>query len=272
MANVRNFIEGNPVVANLFMSDGWENLYTNDVGSFTSQSQQHWNPANRKEVNYISGVANNLNGYTTRFKIGVVSNLTDNYFTNISPGDVTSWCYDNPIAINVKNNLSWGDLTVISSAMGDYFYDWYDYEGYYLSSTTYYLHDLGYFPHPISCVENNCNTLTSEIPFVLEWDYADINKSNPIGLDTQNVNSVTEEIPTIQLYPNPTNDFIIIRCSDLSINEFHLLDAKGQLIQTLNSEQIKNSLPVTNLEPGFYVIIAIDESNLTKHKISWVKN
>lgn len=268
LGNVRNFIEGTPQVANLFMSNNWEVLYVNDS---TQIGGYHWNPARFKEVNYISGAAPNTNGDMTYMKVGVVSNLTDNYFTNISPGDVSSWCATHQPNLTDKHNLVWGDLSVIGSAMGDYFYDWYDYEGNHLSSTTYYLHDLGYFPHPLSCVESNCNTPTSEIPFVLEWDYSNIYKSNLTGTDNQNNTSILKEISTIQVYPNPTSDFIIIQCTDRNIIKFQLFDAKGQLIQTLNNEQIKDSISVSNLESGYYVILGLDKSNLTKHRTPWIK-
>lgn len=267
LANIRSFIEGTPQVANLFMGNNWENLYVNDVGLYQNQ----WLEANRKEVNYISGVAPNVYGDMTYMKVGVVSNLTDNYFTNISPGDVTSWCYTNPSIINIKNNLPWGDLTVIGSALGDYFYDWYDYTGNYLSSSTYYLHDLGYFPHPLSCVENNCNTLTSEIPFVLEWDYSDVNKNNPTVVDTQNITTVNDEVPAVQLFPNPANDFITIQSTDLSIIEYHLLDAKGQLIQTFSRGQIKSPISIANLESGFFVLLGLDKYHLIKYRLPWIK-
>ncbi len=278
LGNVRNFIEGNQRVANLFLSNNWESQYTNDVGTFLQNGKIHYHPASLKEVNYISGVTENLNGYTTPMKIGVVSNLTDNYFTNTSPGDVTSWCYSNLPASNSnlanKLNLSWDNVSVITNAVGDYFYNWYNYEGTYISSNTYYLHSSGNFPHPLSCAENNCNTLTSEIPFILEWDYSDIYKSNLSNIESIGHNSI-DNIENNQLgmhlYPIPSSNNINVICSDEEVKTYIIIDATGKMMNQIPRKGLSQRITITNLEAGFYVILGTSSSNAIKYRSSCIK-
>ncbi|MBR9918148.1 T9SS type A sorting domain-containing protein, partial [bacterium] len=75
--------------------------------------------------------------------------------------------------------------------------------------------------------------------------------------------SVQEERakPSLSIYPNPSRNLININ-SDSEINEVFILDLKGSIVQTHNS----NRFNVSDLTPGVYFIKIITENGVATSK------
>jgi hypothetical protein len=70
-----------------------------------------------------------------------------------------------------------------------------------------------------------------------------------------------EEISTItlQLFPNPTSDWIILQ-SDLSGKEFHyqLIDSNGKLIDSNGIEEKETTITMKNCSEGLYHLVVFE--------------
>ncbi|HEB61522.1 MAG TPA: T9SS type A sorting domain-containing protein, partial [Bacteroidetes bacterium] len=68
---------------------------------------------------------------------------------------------------------------------------------------------------------------------------------------TSNTQIISEEsIPEINIYPNPSRDYIIIEGSDIS--EICIFDLKGQKIRSIKLNTIVNKYKIENLSAGIY--------------------
>jgi len=77
-------------------------------------------------------------------------------------------------------------------------------------------------------------------------------EENDIEIYDPNVTStIDQEISyNVKMYPNPTNDLLIIE-SDREIKKVNILGLNGQLIKSFN---ITNTLNVNGVDPGIYLV------------------
>ncbi len=75
---------------------------------------------------------------------------------------------------------------------------------------------------------------------------------------------------TIQLYPNPANDFIRV-CSDVSIQNIEMMSFNGQTFSFFHGEgQNKTDIPVSDLPNGIYMVKITNSSGTFLRKVSVV--
>ncbi len=123
----------------------------------------------------------------------------------------------------------------------------------------------------MSCVTDTCTQLLPELPFICTYEYINANKHfDPFV--PPSTEALTPEIQeAFKVYPNPNVGRINVICSDPSVVRVIIQNAQGQQVKehVLHSEE--DSIELTNLESGIYVILAIDRSNQIKYTKRCVK-
>lgn len=281
LANVRNFIEGNPTVANLFLSHNWYQEYRNDVGPLNGGPS--WNSAQQKELNSIRLNYIQSDGSIHKVSVGVISNMTDNYSTN-AVNDST-WCSDSPVSslLEYKTNLLQNDQPIYLEdfyGQGVFYSQWFNTWGNFHSSLNSINAPLIY-PHPESCV-TNCQSVnfTPEIPFIITWDNSaflnsplapitEVPNGSMHNLKIHTGNELSTTSYQLKVSPSPASHQLTIECNDPFIEELILCDGSGKRIRTIP----KGSSPIdiAHLETGFYMIIALDSNQTIKYQTRWVK-
>ncbi|MDX2359251.1 MAG: T9SS type A sorting domain-containing protein [Crocinitomicaceae bacterium] len=276
LGNVNAFIKNNSDIGDLFLGS-WEAQYYNDVGNVGEAFQ--------KEVNLIRGFPQGP--ITSEFtSVGVISNMTDNRYTN-NTGSLSSYCYTEPTNtghIN-KENLLFQDQAVFTNHLGSFVHDdeFFNTNGVSIEyDNSPFFNAVPGWPmeHPLSCVESSCaETVTAEIPFIQHASLGG-NKSM-IGDESFDWNRVVqsdlqrEEAEgmeySMRIFPNPAQDVINITCLDANITQFHVCDAKGRVIYSINRESTSQTVEVSNLASGIFVILGVDKSNTIMYQQRWVK-
>ena len=88
----------------------------------------------------------------------------------------------------------------------------------------------------------------------------DVNYDNPLS------NDYIEE-PAVNVYPNPTKDFLIIQNLLKTNNTIELIDFNGKNILKLNNINNSTSINTSSLAKGLYVLKITNFENVTYHKI-----
>lgn len=111
---------------------------------------------------------------------------------------------------------------------------------------------------------NNMDGYNSDITFGIgDSGYVIVN--SPIG--SLGFNNIEDDLYQINVYPNPTSDFITI---DNEINEpivYNLIDLNGQTIIGNIEAKDKKVIDLTNLQTGIYYLKSVDEQVSIVHKI-----
>lgn len=280
LGQIRSFIHDNAEVNELFMGD-WVAGYTNDNTSAVFNA-----PAIRKEAVSVRGTS----GSTERRRAGVISNLTDNYYTNTNLMQPTSCSQNTPQdSLQNKRDLYSNNGILMSSEgmVSDFTFDWYDNNGNYLSTGFVPLATVCIWPHPISCATDSCLLNTSEIPFVSsseasffgrsgfqnEANHHESSKySHSGGNGTKSSrDGLQQDKITFEVFPNPASSSVFIMCNDPDIIEYEIIDSFGKKVGIFPRVSVTTLLNTTNLQSGIFVILGKDRSEFTKYQEKWVK-
>ena len=79
--------------------------------------------------------------------------------------------------------------------------------------------------------------------------------------------SETETIK-VDVYPNPSSDFINISYAENAINQLSIYDINGALIQNISPKSNNLMLDVTNYSKGNYVIVLSSNENVVTKRIT----
>jgi hypothetical protein len=290
-ATVHNYIFDNPDVRDMFMGD-WYADYFGDQGFFiypACNCKIH-NPSFEKEMVYIRSSYTNQFGEPDEGICGVVSNMTDNYYTNWDLVDDSSHCAQiAPIVPQQeKTNLASTTLQlriIEGSFSGPSFsidtFRWFDTNGDYIETITHQAGNVPFVNHPESCIAVGCNTTnnTPEIPFIMSWEslFKSVeNSESSISEKTPrkgmgNAQDAIETSMTLDVFPNPSKGELNIICYDTSIIKYMIIDSRGVQISEILTADRGNVLDFPNLDTGLYVILAIDVDNAIKYQGRWVK-
>ena len=78
-----------------------------------------------------------------------------------------------------------------------------------------------------------------------------------------------EDVATIQLYPNPAADYLML---NESITRLEIFSISGQLVKSFNANQAAGyQFPISNLAKGLYIVKVRDENNTSK-VLKFLKN
>ncbi|MEC5164967.1 1,4-alpha-glucan branching enzyme [Flavobacterium sp. PL11] len=78
-----------------------------------------------------------------------------------------------------------------------------------------------------------------------------------------------EDVATIQLYPNPAADYLMLNESTTKLEIFSI---SGQLVKSFNANQAAGyQFPISNLAKGLYIVKVVDENNNSK-VLKFLKN
>ena len=81
-----------------------------------------------------------------------------------------------------------------------------------------------------------------------------INSSNPYKYTTTAIHDI-HEMPTVSIYPNPTNDFLILNAANQFIgSEYNITDLTGRAITTGKINNTTTRIDVRHLSLGIYII------------------
>lgn len=75
-----------------------------------------------------------------------------------------------------------------------------------------------------------------------------------------------EENYTVNIYPNPASNFIIIESKLTITNTFTLMDISGRIIRSGTFKE-REEIILESIAPGFYVIEVLSENHSTQKKI-----
>ena len=74
-----------------------------------------------------------------------------------------------------------------------------------------------------------------------------------VVLRTQ-IKELKDESSSMRVYPNPASDFVIIDAGDAIILRVDILDINGRIIQSEKLHQSQPTIPLKNLQKGFYLL------------------
>ena len=77
---------------------------------------------------------------------------------------------------------------------------------------------------------------------------------SPLSIEVISVLAVSENEIEFSIHPNPANDIITITFSDEELIEFILFDNTGRIIQKQQLSQLKNTIDLSAISKGIYVI------------------
>ncbi|MBT3612635.1 MAG: T9SS type A sorting domain-containing protein [Flavobacteriales bacterium] len=79
------------------------------------------------------------------------------------------------------------------------------------------------------------------------------------------VNSINEKTSDLLIYPNPANNILTIVSNTVEIENINIYNLNGQLV--LNKELNNNTINVSSLESGIYIVDILSENNSVKRKL-----
>ncbi len=77
--------------------------------------------------------------------------------------------------------------------------------------------------------------------------------------------SIVDTYEALKVYPNPVNNGLLLVELDKGINEINMYNLSGQEVQTWNTSGMKQSLNVTSIEAGIY-LLKVKSDNAVYHK------
>lgn len=80
------------------------------------------------------------------------------------------------------------------------------------------------------------------------------------GLEDINANGIV-------IYPNPVSDKLVLKSNLLNANTIIISDITGKTVKTINNSKLTESIDVSNLENGMYIL-----TTDTKQKFKFLKN
>lgn len=82
-----------------------------------------------------------------------------------------------------------------------------------------------------------------------------------------------EDASTIQVYPNPANDFISVRSEDEKSLQFQMMDQTGRMVRDLALSTMQSAVDVSDLRTGMYLVQVLDDkgSLVKMQKLSIVR-
>lgn len=285
---VRDFIEGTPEVADFMLGD-WEPHYAND------DNPAH--DAKQLEATYLSSMPlsssppASLLGYPGYKMVGCFSNMTDNYFTNRSPGDDSTFCFTQIPNTNLQEKINFGFPTVHGTIpLGIYNYKWHDTYANYFESNISGITGTTDFPFgpPHSCITSSCAgafDYNPESPFIANWIFPwlpfmpQVNEPPTQTIETdihiQEIDALAIDQRSVKefdllIFPNPVETTMRINCNDPAITKFLILDGKGKQLTSMDAN-LDLIIDVANYASGMYVIVGEDIIGTTKYVKRWVK-
>lgn len=274
LGEIRRFIHDNPEITEIFMGN-WKPIYRNDALVVPSEDPNGY--ARLKELVAISAL--DSQGSPVQKEVGVISNVTDNFFTNDL--GTTSWCANQANFIlsshTTKQDLYYYNAPFVeSNVLTDYYFEWYNNEGDFLYSNNALFSTVVYWPHPLSCATSGCLEKTSEIPFVRSWELSFLGRNEGSGnraMENSYGNNKLSHSENSKLFvaPNPAATELHIYTNDSMIRQLVILDASGRLIHRLFDFETTETLDISNYDSGIFVILGIDADGQIKYSERWVK-
>ncbi|WP_299440128.1 T9SS type A sorting domain-containing protein [uncultured Aquimarina sp.] len=87
------------------------------------------------------------------------------------------------------------------------------------------------------------------------------------GASLNIINTEEETLNTLNLYPNPANDYFIVRGLDVTIADISIVDTNGKLIQQIMDHNLEDIINVSQLPTGVYFVQVRTEGIQKNYKL-----
>lgn len=103
------------------------------------------------------------------------------------------------------------------------------------------------------------------------WGYCSMDTLTVEVASKLSVNNNRKDVK-VEVYPNPTNDFLTIKTTGMSSKAIRITDMTGKTVLQLNSNENQSKIDVSSLTSGMYLINIIDQGKSNSITERFIKN